>query len=217
MCLPKNFNRMLISVAEWHAAEHDNHNCMNTTGTIDPEALQEHRSYLVRYAMLQLRDPHLAEDAVQETLVAAIESRSQFAAQSSPRTWLTGILKHKIMDLLRKQAREPQLNVADGEDENDLIDSLFEKDGHWSAMPQTWADPEKSMENSHFWVTFEKCNQRMPVNTARAFMMREFMDMPTEEICKELSISPTNCWVLLHRARLALRECLDMNWFGNTR
>lgn len=73
------------------------------------------------------------------------------------------------------------------------------------------------MENTHFWEIFEQCNQRMPLNTARAFMMREFMDMSTEEICQELSISTTNCWVLLHRARLSLRECLDLNWFGNAR
>ncbi len=190
---------------------------MSTTRAIAPEALQEHRSYLVRYAILQLRDPHLAEDAVQETLVAAIESRDKFAAQSSLRTWLVGILKHKILDMLRKQAREPQLNVDDGEDENNLVDSLFENDGHWSTPPQTWATPEKSMENAHFWETVEHCNQRMPVNTARAFMMREIMDMSTEEICQELAISTTNCWVLLHRARLALRECLDLHWFGKTR
>lgn len=180
----------------------------------DMDALQTHRNYLVRYAMLQLRDPHLAEDAAQETLMAALESRSKFAQQSSLRTWLVGILKHKILDLLRKQAREPQLNVAEDESEDDVIDSLFEKDGHWSTMPQAWANPEKSLENAHFWHTFELCNQHIPITTARVFMMREFMEMSTEEICQELEISATNCWVLLHRARLSLRECLDMKWFG---
>ena len=185
--------------------------------TIDPDTLQEHRSYLVRYAMLQLRDPHLAEDVVQETLIAVLENQSKFAEQSALRTWLVGILKHKIMDVLRKQAREPQLDVADGENEDDLVDSLFKANGHWADMPQTWANPEKSLENAHFWETFEQCNRRMPLNTARAFMMREFMEMSTDEICQELAISTTNCWVLLHRARLALRECLDMNWFGNAR
>lgn len=190
---------------------------MATTDTIDPAALHEHRSYLVRYAILQLRDPHLAEDAVQETLMAAIESRSKFSAQSSPRTWLVGILKHKILDMLRKRAREPELNVPEGEDGNDLLDALFNENGHWSDPPRTWADPEQSMENSRFWEVFEQCNQRMPINTARAFMMREFMDMSTDDICQELSISTTNCWVLLHRARLALRECLELRWFGNTR
>lgn len=185
--------------------------------TIDPEALQQHRSYLVRYAILQLRDPHMAEDVVQETLVAAIESRSKFSAQSSLRTWLVGILKHKILDVLRKRAREPLLEVADGEDENDLVDALFKENGHWVAPPQTWNEPDQSMENAHFWEVFERCCQRMPLNTARAFMMREFMDMTTENICQELSITTTNCWVILHRARLALRECLDLNWFGNAR
>ena len=190
---------------------------MGTTGAIEPDALQEHRSYLLRYAVLQLRDPHLAEDAVQETLIAAIESRSKFSAQSSLRTWLVGILKHKILDILRKRAREPELNVPEGEEGNDLLDALFNENGHWSEAPRTWANPEQSLENSHFWEVFEQCNQRMPLNTARAFMMREFMDMSTEEICQELSISTTNCWVLLHRARLSLRECLDLNWFGNAR
>lgn len=184
---------------------------------IDPETLHQHRSYLVRYAILQLRDPHLAEDAVQETLISAIEGKDKFSAQSSLRTWLTGILKHKIMDILRKRAREPQFNVAEGEDESELVDALFNEHGRWVEQPQDWANPEQSMENTHFWEVFEQCNQRMPTNMARAFMMREFMDMATEEICQELAISPTNCWVLLHRARLALRKCLDMNWFGNTR
>lgn len=190
---------------------------MNSTCTIDPDALQQHRSYLVRYAMLQLRDPHQAEDAVQETLVAALDSRNGFSAQSSLRTWLIGILKHKILDVLRKRAREPELDIPDGENGNALLDALFDEHGHWSESPRTWANPEQSIENAHFWTVFEQCNQRMPLNTARAFMMREFMEMSTEEICQELAISTTNCWVLLHRARLALRECLDLNWFGNAR
>lgn len=180
----------------------------------DDMTLQQHGSYLLRYAMLQLRDPALAEDVVQETLLAAIENRSSYAAQSALRTWLIGILKHKIMDVLRKRMREPQLEVAEGEDTDELMDALFRKNGRWASPPQSWGNPEESFENARFWEVFELCNQRMPVKTARAFMMREFMGMSTEEICQELSISTTNCWALLHRARLALRECLDFNWFG---
>lgn len=183
---------------------------------IDPQSLQQHRSYLLRYAILQLRDPSLAEDTVQETLMAALESKS-YSAQSSLRTWLTGILKHKIMDVLRKRAREPQLDVSEDGDENELVEALFRENGRWAAPPQAWNEPEQAMENTHFWEVFEQCNRHMPLNTARAFMMREFMDMTTEEICQELSISSTNCWVLLHRARLSLRECLDLNWFGKAR
>ena len=185
-----------------------------SNSAIDPEDLQQHRSYLLRYALLQLRDPHLAEDVVQETLVAALENRARFSARSSPRTWLVGILKHKILDILRKRSREVELPVVAGEAPDDLLDSLFQQDGHWATPPREWADPEKSLENARFWEIFEQCCQRMPVKTARAFMMREFMDMSSGEICQELAISTTNCWVLLHRARLALRECLDLNWFG---
>jgi RNA polymerase sigma-70 factor, ECF subfamily len=90
----------------------------------------------------------------------------------------------------------------------------FDNQGHWASPPQTWANPAQSFEDQKFWQVFEQCNQRMPLNSAQAFMMREFMDMTTEEICKELAISTTNCWVLLHRARLALRECLELQWFG---
>lgn len=178
--------------------------------------LQEQRSYLLRYAMLQLRDPHLAEDVVQETLLVAVESRDKFSGQSTLRTWLTGILKHKILDLRRKQMRESELpNVEDEQDPFENISSeTFDGTGHWVSPPQTWANPSQSFENQKFWEVFELCNQRMPLNSAQAFMMREFMDLSTEEICKELAISTTNCWVLLHRARLALRECLDLQWFG---
>lgn len=178
--------------------------------------LQEQRSYLLRYAMLQLRDPHLAEDVVQETLLVAVESRDKFSGQSTLRTWLTGILKHKILDLRRKQMRESELpNVEDEQDPFENISSeTFDGTGHWASPPQTWANPSQSFENQKFWEVFELCNQRMPLNSAQAFMMREFMDLSTEEICKELAISTTNCWVLLHRARLALRECLDLQWFG---
>lgn len=183
---------------------------------IDIDKLHEQRNYLVRYAMLQLRDPHLAEDVVQETLLVAVESRDKFSGLSTLRTWLTGILKHKILDLRRKQMREGELPNTD--DEQDPYENIcaesFDNQGHWTSPPQHWASPAQSFENQKFWEVFEHCNQRMPLNSAQAFMMREFMDLSTDEICKELAISTTNCWVLLHRARLALRECLELQWFG---
>ena len=189
---------------------------MSQTNPVNMDDLQAQRSYLVRYAMLQLRDPHLAEDVVQETLLVAVESRDKFSGQSTVRTWLTGILKHKILDLRRKQQREGELpNSDDDQDPYENISAeTFNNQGHWVSPPQTWANPSQSFENQKFWEVFELCNQRMPLNSAQAFMMREFMDMSTEEICKELAVSTTNCWVLLHRARLALRECLELQWFG---
>lgn len=189
---------------------------MSQPNPVNMDDLQAQRSYLVRYAMLQLRDPHLAEDVVQETLLVAVESRDKFSGQSTLRTWLTGILKHKILDLRRKQQREGELPNTDEEQDpyENISAQSFDNQGHWISPPQTWANPSLSFENQKFWEVFEMCNQRMPLNSAQAFMMREFMDMSTEEICKELAISTTNCWVLLHRARLALRECLELQWFG---
>ena len=176
--------------------------------------LQQYRPYLLRYALLQLRDPDLAEDVVQETLLAALEGRAQFSGKSSHKTWLTGILKHKIIDVIRRRSRELPLTSSDEEWDADAIDALFKQDGHWQQFPATWGNPEKSLEDRKFWEIFELCSQLMPARTARAFMLREVMELTTEEICKELAITPTNLWVMLHRARLSLRECLEIKWFG---
>lgn len=185
--------------------------------TVQPAEIERERSYLLRYARLQLRDPAQAEDAVQETLLAALEGAARFAGKSSLRTWLTGILKHKIIDHLRRAGREQPLTGAnDDRSEAEAVDALFAADGHWREFPAQWGNPAAALENSRFWIAFEQCTQRLPARTARVFMMREIMDMPTEEICKELDISATNCWVMLHRARLTLRECLELQWFGKS-
>ncbi len=180
--------------------------------------LEQFRGYLVRYAMLQLRDPVAAEDVVQETLLAALEGGASFAGKSSMRTWLTGILKHKIVDQLRRQGREqPLVPGADDErSEAEVIDAMFQEDGHWQNFPTNWGSPDRSFENKKFWEVFELCASAMPTKTARVFVMREVMELSTEEICKELGITATNCWVMLHRARLSLRECLEMKWFGKS-
>ena len=185
------------------------------SGGAQAAAIERERSYLLRYARLQLRDPAQAEDVVQETLLAALEGATRFAGKSSLRTWLTGILKHKIIDHLRRAGREQPLTGADDDrPEAEAVDALFAADGHWREFPAQWGNPAAALENSRFWVAFEECTLRLPARTARVFMMREIMDMPTEEICKELGITATNCWVMLHRARLTLRECLELQWFG---
>jgi len=186
--------------------------------TPGPSAIEREREYLLRYARLQLRNPAQAEDAVQDTLLAALEGVAGFSGKSSLRTWLTGILKHKIIDQLRRGARE-QSFTASGDDggEADAIDALFAADGHWRGMPSDWGDPDTAFENRRFREAFELCLRRLPERTARVFSMREVMEMTTAEICQELGISPTNCWVMLHRARLTLRECLELTWFGQPR
>ena len=176
-------------------------------------ALEQQRSYLLRYAMLQLRNQTSAEDAVQETLLAAIAGGERFAGQSSVKTWLVGILKHKIIDHLRKQAREPLLAVGPHEHDEGDLEAMFDNTGHFSEAPQIWASPEKSFEQKKFFEAFEECMQGLPSRTARAFMLREMHGLETAEICKELGISTSNCWVLLYRARTALRACLEKRWF----
>jgi len=168
------------------------------------------RAYLLRYATLQLRDAHAAEDAVQETLLAALAGEASFAGRSNLRTWLTGILKHKIIDAIRRMSRE---TTSAWEEE---FDALFNQRGHWIEMPQAWPDPDACLDQKQFFKVLEECLDKLPAKTSRAFMMREHMGFETGDICKELAITPTHCWVLLHRARLALRLCLEMNWFGKT-
>jgi RNA polymerase sigma-70 factor (ECF subfamily) len=169
--------------------------------------VEEERPYLLRYARLQLRDSHAAEDAVQEALVAALAAEASFAGRSNLRTWLTGILKHKIVDAIRRRSRdpEPMPDVAE-------LDALFDETGHWDEPPVAW--PENSLEQKQFFAVLEECLARLPAKTAQAFMMREHMGLDTDEICKELAVTPTHCWVLLYRARMALRECLQTNWFN---
>ena len=174
--------------------------------------LEAERAYLLRYARLQLRDAHAAEDAVQETLVAALAGEASFQGRANLRTWLTGILKHKIIDAIRRQAREAAQAPADGDAAD--FDALFAEDGHWAQPPRTWGNPGAALEEKRFFAALEVCLQRLPGKTARAFMMREHMGFDTDEICQELRVTPTHCWVLLYRARMALRECLEKDWFA---
>lgn len=170
--------------------------------------VERERPYLLRYASLQLRDAQAAEDAVQDTLLAALAGESGFGRRASLRTWLTGILKHKIIDAIRRTSREAP---AAGEDE---FEALFDERGHWIEMPGAWSDPDASLDQKRFFAALELCLARLPMKTAQTFMMREHMGLETDEICKELAITATHCWVLLYRARMALRECLNKEWFG---
>src|SRR5512144_2467683 len=179
--------------------------------------LDQHRGYLLRVARLQLRDEALAEDVVQETLLAALSGRG-FSSKSSLRTWLTGILKHKIVDAIRRKQREPTIASAFGDIESELdiedFDGLFKDNGGWETKPAEWGDPDAALSRRQFFDMMDFCLEKLPPNTARAFMMREVMELETDEICKELAITANNLWVILYRARMSLRECLERNWFA---
>lgn len=187
---------------------------MSATSTLHCQ-LEAMRPQLVRFAQLQLRDQTLAEDAVQDALIAVLEHPDRFAGQSTLRTYVTGILKYKIIDNLRLSTRERQIEAAGDQSEDDAIDALFVADGHTREMPRQWGDPDRTLEQKDFFRVLEVCLEKLPAKAARIFMMREWLELDTEEICKELAITSANAWVLLYRARLRLRECLDLNWFGN--
>ena len=181
---------------------------------IDPLELEQHRPQLVKFAMLQLRNATIAEDVVQETLLAAIQSAASFAGQSSVKTWLVGILKHKIVDTIRRRAREQPLELTDDDTSLEELGAVFKEDGHFLDPPTEWGNPEAALAERKFFAVLERCMEGLPKNTARVFMLREVMGLETDEICKELTITSSNCWVLLYRARLALRACLEQRWFG---
>jgi RNA polymerase sigma-70 factor, ECF subfamily len=176
--------------------------------------INSHRAYLLRVAVLQLRDPALAEDVVQDTLIAALQGEAGFAGRSSVKTWLTGILKHKIVDAIRKKFREPAMSTLDEESRIEDFDALFDDTGHWESPSSDWGDPEAQLGRKQFFDIVEFCLEKLPPNTARVFMMREVMELDGSEICKELSITSTNLWVILYRARVALRLCLEEHWFA---
>src|SRR5438105_5401642 len=154
------------------------------------------RTYLLRVAMLQLRDAHLAEDIVQDTMVAALQGEAGFAGKSSLKTWLTGILKHKIVDAIRNKTRGPAFVSFDEECRIDDFDAMFDETGHWENPPADWGQPESQLSQKEFLETLHSCLEKLPPNTSRVFMMREVMELEADEICMELTITSTNLWVI---------------------
>jgi RNA polymerase sigma-70 factor (ECF subfamily) len=189
---------------------------MSTTLPLEQQ-IAEHHGYLLRFARLQLRNDAWAEDAVSETLLAALAKPQAFGNRSQLKTWLVGILKHKIIDALRQRSREVSLEPDDGGDGSDELDALvFKADGHFASMPTDWGNPEQDLNSRQFFVVLEACADKLPATMGRVFLMREWLELSCEDICKELGLTSTNLYVQLHRARLRLRECLELNWFGQT-
>lgn len=185
---------------------------------IDPNRwLQDYGDYLFRFAISRVRKEALAEDLVQETLLAAMKSKDRFAGRSSERTWLTGILKNKIVDHYRKSSRE--LLIEDLKSTDDGSEMFKDSDGHWLVSDQTtpreWSTEQaRHMDRGEFWTQFQQCADRLPDMTRQVFYMREIEGLTGPEICKKLEITSQNFWVIMHRARNALRKCLETHWFA---
>lgn len=190
-----------------------------TAGTAsDPETwVDRYGDYLYRFAITRVRNSSTAEELVQETLIAALQARGRFAGKSSERSWLTGILKHKIIDHFRRLAREQP--VEDVEAWTRELEEPFDGNGHWRVAegegPVDWGtNASSALEQKEFFGVLQQCLSKLPARIASVFALREIEEQETEEICKTLNISPTNLWVILHRARVQLRQCLEIHWFG---
>ena len=171
------------------------------------EWLKQYGDELYRYALARLRRSHEAEDAVQETLLAAFKKRRQFEGRSHPRTWLMGILKSKIADRQRAMTRQS------AETDPSELDAWFDAKGHWRKSPNKWQDPASFAERAEFWRVVRECLAKLPARMAEAFTLRTIDEQKADQVCRDLAISPANLWVLMHRARLRLVRCLEINWF----
>lgn len=184
----------------------------------DPERwVEEHGDYLFRYALLRLRNESRAEDAVQETFLAALKGGRKFEGRSAEKSWLVGILKNKIFDYYRKAGRETSfadLQFYDEQEGESFVEQGLGQGG-WAAesSPREWSNAGESLDQEQFWQVYHQCASKLPERVAAVFALREVDEVPSSEICALLKISESNLWVMLHRARLALRRCLEINWF----
>lgn len=184
----------------------------------DPVYLGDLRAKMLKFATLQLGDKQLAEDAVQEALAGALKNQKSFAKKSALTTWVYAILKNKIADTLRSRQRFTEASELTREYlEEDESNHLFDERDHWQSgcYPASWSMPAEEVKNSQFWKIFEICLEGMPAKHSRFFMMREFLELDTQEICDSTGVSVSNLNVILYRARMRLRECLENNWFNS--
>jgi len=168
---------------------------------------------LYRWACYQLRDNDLAHDLVQETFLSAVRHVDQFKGDSSAKTWLFSILRRKLIDHFRKSANMKLESLTmDGDTAHDSFDDA----GNWKSdqRPTPWpSEDEHLLDNPEFAIVLSNCLERLPANWSSCVHMRYLTQNETEEICQQLSISPSNLWQILHRAKAQLRQCLEKNWF----
>lgn len=187
---------------------------MNNTPNINPdEWVDQYGDALYGFALARVNNKQTAEDLVQETFLAAVKSQARFRGRSSEKTWLFSILKHKVIDHYRKH--KSWLSSKDDLRELDNMDRFFKTDGSWQWRPTDWrADPAKTQTVREALDHFYQCLSGLPQKTADVFISREIDGLSTKEICKNLDITPSNCWVILYRARVLLRTCLESLGYG---
>lgn len=183
----------------------------------DPVFLGDLRAKMLAYAKLQLPDMDLAEDAVQEALAGALKNAGSFGRRSAYKTWVFSILKNKIADIHRNRMRTQahESNITELSEEEDVINSLFDERGFWreDERPSSWSRQQEALQNEQFWKVFETCLDGLPGNQSHIFMMREFFEHESKEICTNMGITVNNLHIQLYRSRMRLRECLENRWF----
>ncbi|MDQ9887417.1 RNA polymerase factor sigma-70 [Acinetobacter pittii] len=181
----------------------------------NPAFLQDLRQQMIKFAFLQLSSLPQAEDVVQEALTSALQHLDSFKGRAAFKTWVFAILKNKIIDVIRQKSRLVAMTELFKDEESELsIDALFDASGHWHKYeaPQAWQSPEEMMEQADFWIIFEACLNHLPAKYAQVFMMREVIELSSNEICSKLELSISNFNVLMYRSRTRLRECLENKW-----
>lgn len=185
----------------------------NKNNLLNPNKwVSDHSDYLYNYAFYKVSNEEIAEDLVQDTFVAGLKGQSSFKGESSERTWLVSILKRKIIDYYRKSAVRKNTTSTD-------FSSPFNADGvyqnHWSdtGAPGKWnLDSTNNLERDEFQRVLELCLSFLPPQWREVFHLKLMEECSGEEICKELEISSSNLWVIIHRAKLKMRACIEKNW-----
>jgi RNA polymerase sigma-70 factor (ECF subfamily) len=184
--------------------------------TIEPW-VEAYSDKMYSWALYKTSSKEIAEDLVQETFIVAFQSFDKFEEKSNPKTWLFGILNHKIADHFRKVYRQPVVNESDRNPEagNDFLDTFFDADGSWlkDQRPQPWSEDVHLLDNTEFVKTLQACMNELPSSWFAAINLKYLEEKKGEQICQELQITPTNFWQILHRAKLQLRKCLEVHWF----
>lgn len=177
----------------------------------DSSFLMDLRRQMLKFAVLQLSNIQHAEDAVQDALMSAFQHQSSFTGQAAFKTWVFAILKNKIIDIIRQKSRLVLMSELFDDQEDSTIDSLFDKHGHWEKYeaPQKWPSPDELLEQEDFWIIFDACLNHLPAMYAQVFMLREIIELSTDEICQKLELTISNVNVLMYRSRARLRECLE--------
>lgn len=187
-------------------------------GTHTPDPLRwvtNYADYLYSYAITRINEEELARDLVQETFLAALEKIEKFEGRSSERTWLTAILKNKVIDVYRKKSSRHTKETEDQADSYDSETFFDAKDGHWKTehQPKVFEIEEyDSLARTEFNQILQKCMQKLPSLWLSVFTMKHIDDEETVAICRELNITASNFWVIIHRTKVNLRSCLQRNW-----